>query len=200
VVHGSQKRTPNGAAPLTAGRVTNFAGTSAIAGTPIDATRNIKPTSVGNTKDDARHSRRNNNHKPTSVGTRREPAINAGSRIFTRIFTSHPTITTSQYNSLEKTERPYVNQQAGGGVTGPAYPSRAAIAARQKSSRMWSKHCIESHGKLPRKWPKKSQPTENHQQTRWKIQRIVKQRPGRPEFDEHELVAAPSPGNDDQKY
>ena len=47
---------------------------------------------------------------------------------------------------------------------------------------------------------KKGQPAEHHQQTRWKLQRIVKQRPGRPEFDEHELVAAPSPGNDDQKY
>ena len=97
MVHGSQKRTPNGAAPPTAGRVKNFA-------------KHQADISVGNTKDDARHSRRNNNHKPTSVGTRREPAINAGSRIFTRIFTSHPTISTSQYNSLEKTERPYVNQ------------------------------------------------------------------------------------------
>jgi len=162
----------------------------------IISARRAAPLGHGN---HGRYSRRNNNNKPTSVGTRREPAINAGSRIFTRIFTSHPTITTSQYNSLEKTERPYVNQQAGGGVTGPAYPSRA-IAARQKSSRMWSKHCIESHGKLRRIWPKKSQPAEHHQQTRWKLQRIVKQRPGRPEFDEHELVAAPSPGNDDQKY
>lgn len=220
MVHGSQKRTPNGAAPPTAGRVTNFAGTSAIAETAIDATRNIKPTSVGDTKDDARHSRHNNHNEPTPVGTRRKPAIYAGSQKATRIFTSHSTITMSQYNSLEKTERPYVNQTGRRRsywtrvpITGNSSETEIFTYVEQAQYRESRKTTTDTAKEEPTKLP--SRPTKlppmsgtehdngsllNHQQTRWIIQRIVKKRPGRPEFDEHELVAAPSPGNDDQKY